>query len=234
MGFIQDVSGASQRRDARAGAARQRTELQAGFDKAMPAITSGYLKAHESISPFLQAGVKANQLYSDTLGINGADARTAAQNIYMTDDILAKIRQADLKAQGRADNAVGRFDSGTGALADSAIRLKDYGGWQALLKGEGDKGGQFALSDAQLNAQEGNDVANLTYGNAQQMAGVTGQETTNVAGSRSILPQNLLSLGSVLVGGFTPGKSGATPFGSMASSIGSGARSINDLMRFAS
>ncbi len=226
MGFISDITGSSQRKDARRYAEAQRTELKSGYDLAKPAITGGYAKAHESIKPFVDSGVKANQLYTDTLGINGGEARDAAQEIYMTDDVLTKLRELDLKRTGRANNSVGRFNSGVGAAADSLVRLGNYTNWQDRLKGESDKGGQFALEDARLNVGEGTDLAGLEYGYGQQRAGITGQEGTNVAGSRGVLGNNLLALGSVITSGMTPGKSGTSAFGNMA-------RGVNDLLKIA-
>lgn len=216
--FIKTITGSAQRADARRGAAQQRAELQSGYDLAKPAIATGYARGRESIRPFVQSGQKANQLYSD-LVINGGEARDAAQEIYMTDDILTKLRQRDLKAAGRATNSVGRFNSGVGAAADAYVRDAGYERWLDRVKGESDRGGQFALEDARLNVGEGTDTAALEYGYGQQRAGITGQEASNVAASRGVLGQNLFALGSTLVGGFTPGKTGATPFGTMASGI---------------
>lgn len=227
-GFISDIAssftGSAARKDARRYAEMQRQELTSGYEKAKPLISTGYANARSSIAPFVASGAKANQLYTDTLGINGGQARDAAQEIYMTDDVLAKIRQRDLRAQGRSDNSRGRFDSGVGAQADAAVRLGAYGNWQDRLKGESDRGGQFALEDARLNVGEGTDLAGLEYGYGQQRAGITGQEGTNVGNSRGVLANNMLSLGSTLVSGFTPGKTGATPFGTMA-------RGVNDLLK---
>ncbi len=159
--FIKTLTGSAQRADARRGAAQQRAELQSGYDLAKPAITSGYARGRESIRPFVQSGAKANQLYTDTLGINGGEARDAAQEIYMTDDVLTKLRELDLKRTGRAQNSVGRFNSGVGAAADAQVRLTGYGGWQDRLKGESDRGGQFALEDTRRNVGEVTDTAPL-------------------------------------------------------------------------
>lgn len=226
MSFIKSFTGSQQRADARAGAAQQRTDLKAGYDLAKPALKSGYANAQAKLQPFIESGGKANQLYTDTLGVNGVDARGDAQDLYMSDEVLAKLRKLDLEAQGRADNSTGRFNSGVGAQADAAVRLKNYSNWQDRLKAEGDKGGQFATQSASLDAQEGESEAGLEYGYGQQRAGITGQEATNVAGSRSIGINNLINAAGVAVAGFTPGKSGATPFGSMS-------KGVNDLMKYA-
>ncbi len=77
--------------------------------------------------------MKANDAYYDTLGLNGAGARQATQGLYESDDILSRLRQQDLIATQRNQNASGRFNSGVGAAADAQVRLRNYGNWQNQL-----------------------------------------------------------------------------------------------------
>lgn len=219
MSFLKSLTGSQQRADARAGAAAQRADLESGYVKAMPALKAGYAGAISTIDPFVTSGVKANQMYQDTLGANGTEARDATQGIYLSDKVLGKLRQMDLEAQQRSDNANGRFNSGVGAEADATVRLKNYGNWQDRLKAEGDKGLQAAGAKAGFQAQEGESEAGLEYGYGQQRAGITGQEATNVAASRGIGVNNFMNLASLAISGFTPGKSGISPFGNVGSGI---------------
>ena len=219
MGFISSFTGSQQRKDAKAGAAAQRTDLQAGYDKARPGLQAGYAAAKSTIDPFVTSGLKTNQMYQDTLGANGAEARDATQGIYFSDKVLSKLRQMDLEAQGRSDNAAGRFNSGVGAQADSAVRLRNYGNWQDRLKAEGDKGFQAAGLKAGLESQEGESVAGLDYGYGQQRAGITGQEYSNVAASRGIGVNNFMNLAALGINAFTPGKSGMSAAGSAFGSL---------------
>lgn len=215
MGFLSSFTGSQQRKDARSTAKKSMAELASGYGLAKPAMLSGYQTASATLKPFLEGGTRANQLYYDTLGLNGLGARDTAQQIYLSDPVLAAIRTEDLKRQGRADNAAGRFNSGIGAKADAAIRLANYGGWQDRLKSESDRAGQFAGQQANLDYGYGGDLANLEYGYGQQRAGIKTNEGNAVAASRNVGINNLIGLAGTAANFFTPGKSGVSAAGNI-------------------
>ena len=175
------------------GAVNANTGNAVGAYKQYGDQAQGYLK------PYVDQGGKAFGLYGDTLGVNGAGARGTAEDLYNSDDMLAKQRAYDLSRSGRQANASGGFNSGTAALADSRIRTQNYGDWQNRLAGAGQQG-QAASGTA----------AGLAENTGAGVAGAYGQSTgalTNLYGQRAqtenTLAQNMIGLGALGVSAFT-------------------------------
>ena len=174
------------------------------IDKGIAAVNQGQTSAADAfktygaqasgeLAPYRDQGAKAFTTYNDTLGVNGADARTAAQGTYLSDPILAAQRALDLKQSGRAANASGNFSSGTAALADSRIRLQNYGDWQNRLAGVGQQGQQAATTTAGIDQNTGAGVAGTYQNAAGQTAGLYGQR----AQTENTLGQNIIGLAGV-------------------------------------
>lgn len=190
MSFWGMLTGKNARKDIDKGIAA----VNQGTDKAVGAITSYADAAKENLAPYQEQGGRAFSLYNDTLGVNGTGARDTAQGTYLSDPILAQQRALDLKRSGQVQNASGSFNSGAAALADSRVRLQDYGNWQNRLAGVGQQGQQAATTAAGIDQNTGANIAG-SYQNA-------GAQTANLYGQRAqtqnTLAQNLIGLGSVV------------------------------------
>lgn len=186
---------------------------QIGVTKAAGTEARGYFQ------PYAQQGGASYNLYNDTLGINGADARTKAQGLYNSDDMLAQNRAYDLKRSGWQQNASGGFNSGTAALADSRIRMRGYGDWQNRLMDNGKVGYSAAGNLAGVAQGEGNALSGVygNYGNAVENA--YGQNAQGMAQANNVFAQNLIGLGGTLVRAFNP-LGGTTPRGTNDISYG--------------
>ena len=167
-------------------------------------LDTGYNTAKGYIDPIIQSGQAGGKLYQDTLGINGADARTAAQGIYNSDDMLAQQRALDLKRSGRVQNASGSFNSGTAALADSRVRLQDYGNWQNRLQGEEGRGDQAAGMGANLATNNAAQQAAREEGYGSAMAGSAIGQGAALSANDNTGINNLIKIGGTVLGGFTP------------------------------
>jgi hypothetical protein len=159
--------------------------------------------------------MRANDAYYNTLGLNGAGARSETQGLYESDDILSRLRQQDLIATQRNQNASGRFNSGVGAAADAQVRLRNYGNWQNQLGalGADERGmreratgavssiyGQEAGAETQL----GQNLAQNEQWTAGGIAGAYGNEGNawgqwgqGTAANANTLAQNLIGVGGL-------------------------------------
>lgn len=186
-------------------------------DQAAGAIRSGATEARSYYSPYIQQGGKAYGLYSDTLGVNGADARSRAQDTYNSDDMLARQRALDLKRSGQQQNASGSFNSGAAALADSRTRLQGYGNWQDRLQAAGQQGYVASAASANIAQGEGNALGQ-TYSDYGRGAASTYQGGYNaLAQADNTFAQNLIG-----VGGLALKASGWGGFGAGANRLGGG------------
>lgn len=80
----------------------------------------------------------------------------------------------------------------------------------------------YGQDQGNIAANRGSANANLTYGLGQQIAGNRINLGNAVADSRSTGINNLISLGSAVIGGFTPGRYGTSAFGNMKNAISGG------------
>lgn len=175
MGFLQDLTGSSARKALRNAKAQADQQLQAGYDQAQPY----YNQAYDLYTPYAQSGGQANQLYADTLGLNGADAQKTAESTYFNDPVQQQILNDKSNALLRQLNARGDTYGARAALAGNRVALQNFGDWQSKLQGFGQQGlaatgaqsairsGQGDLRYALGTTQAGNEI---NYGNARAQA----------------------------------------------------------------
>ncbi len=157
----------------------------AGRDSAVGAYKQAGDQAQGYMQPYRDP--KAFNTYRDTLGVNGAGARGAAEDLYNSDDMLAKQRAYDLSRSGRQQNA-------SAALADSRVRMQGYGDWQNRLGAAGQQEQGAAGTSGGMALQTGAGVAGAYSGAAGQTANLYQQEATNA----NTLAQNTIGAGAVL------------------------------------
>lgn len=219
MGFLDDFTGASAQKDLKRGRTAQRNELMAGYDTAGGQLEEGYNTARGYIDPYVQGGQRYQGMYDDLMGLNGDEARTRAQGVITSDPLWSGALGQSSNAAQRALNARGLGGSGTAALAGQRVLLENYQPMLNRYQQGGQQGMQAAGMGADLASRYGSERANLSYGNAQQLAGVEGNYATGMAASRSTLTNNLLGVAGTVMAGFTPGFGGATAFGNMGSAV---------------
>ena len=204
MGFFSDFMGKSSKKDLREADNKARSYLNAGKDEADARFQEGWTTAKGYIDPYAEGGLASRKMYENTLGLNGAGARDEAQDVYNSDDMLAKNRAYDLTRSGWQQNASGSFNSGAAALADSRIRMRGYGDWQNRLGDLGNQGQAAASTGAALGYQAGSDRANLAYGNAQQQAGREQSFGNAMAANRMTGINNILATAGTVAKFFMP------------------------------
>lgn len=188
--LVDSFTGKSARKDIDKGIAA----VGEGRDKAIGAITGAGTEAQGYLQPYREQGTRFNKLWGDAYGVNGADARTSAEDLYNSDDMLGRNRAYDLSRAGRTNNASGNFSSGTAALADSRIRMKGYGDWVNGLERGAGQGQQAATNSASIAQNTGNQVGNVWQGYGNSVTGLY----QNRAQTENALAQNIIgTIGAV-------------------------------------
>ena len=209
--FLDTFNGGKQRQTIEAGDARARADAQAGTTAAVAANN----KASSYFDPYAQQGGRANALWGDALGVNGAGARTAATANFAATNPYTQTGD-DYAMGGVMRQLSSRGQSGGNALL-AAQRVgserwdQRYNNWMGQLQGAGQQGLQ--ATGAQAGLTQG--MGDIQSGYGQQMAGNAINYGNAMAGSRNIGINNLMGLGGMALKAFAP-----APGGSMASQIG--------------
>jgi hypothetical protein len=199
MGWLSDIVGGFTGANARKDIDKGIGAVNANTGQATGAIRQYSDEAKGYLSPYRDQGGRAFGLYGDTLGVNGADARGVAQDLYTSDPILAKQRELDQKRTGWAFNARGGYGAPVHALAESRANLENYGNWQNQLAGMGRQGQEAANTMAGIAQNEGAGIAGAYGQNSAQLANLYGER----AKTQNTLAQNMLGLGGLAVSAFT-------------------------------
>jgi hypothetical protein len=184
-----------------------RREIDAGMAKSTEALDrarSDYLsrsgEARGYMQPYAEAGGRTFNLYNDTLGVNGGEARQKAQDLYYSDPNQQRITDLALRSGDRASNASGYFTGGRGALLSGRLAQEQYGNWQNRLAQGGQQGQQAATTLSGIASNEGNALAGL----GQAQAGVYQSGYGQRAQASNTFAQNLIGLAGTAVRAFNP------------------------------
>ena len=216
-----------------AAKAARRSEQEAagylgnGLSTATGNINSGYNNAMSAIQPYMQGGQGAYNLYSDFMGVNGRPAQSNAMSGYQSSPYMSYLQGQGQRAVDRRANAGGGYYSGN-ALSEASrvnqgIASQDYNQYLAQLGQMGSQGAQMGQFGANLGWQQGNTLANLNYGNAQQLAGNAINRGNAEAQASGALWNNIMGLASPIMSAMTgvpmpSGKGGGTPSNNFAMS----------------
>ncbi len=158
-------------------------------------------EAQGYVQPYREQGGRASGMYGDTLGVNGAEARTRAQGTYFSDPVLQQQLALQQKNRGWASNARGGWGSGADSLAAQRVNLQNYGNWQNRLQQEGQQGYGAATQSGNYAMAAGAGAAGAQQGATGQLAGLY----QNRAQTQNALAQNIIS-GIGAVGTFFGGR----------------------------
>lgn len=194
MPSLGDIFGFNQARRVREGTNAANKMLDAGQQEAYGYLGDANATATGYLQPYMESGAQGQQLYADLMGLNGEEARAAAQQIITSDpQWQGQLGQAS-NAMLRQLNARGLSGSGTAALAGQRVLGEQYGNVLNRYAGLGQQGQTAALGGAGIAQNYGNQMANLAYGRAQQGAGLETNQATQINAANSSIGNNLLSL----------------------------------------
>lgn len=201
MPGMDSITGKSQQRDITAAKQRADAALTEGYTTGR----SDYERAGAMFQPYANTGGNAMKMYADATGVNGQPAYDAAAGNFMTGDPFRRANE-DFANQNLAKtfNARGGLYSGNAMLAASRGSLErgstDWNNWLNRLSGQADQGFKATGSTAAIATGQG-DMAN-NYG--QTRAGNEISYGNAMAGSRSTLMNNLLSIAGVAAKAMAP------------------------------
>lgn len=226
-------SGAGAAKAARRSEQEAAGYLNSGLQTATGNMTGGYNSAMSRIQPFMQGGQGAYNLYNDFMGVNGRPAQSNAMSNYQSSPYMSYLQSQGQRAVDRRANAGGGYYSGN-ALSEASrvnqgIASQDYNQYLAQLAQLGQQGQQMSQFGGNLDWQHGSALANLNYGNAQQLAGNAINRGNAEAQASGALWNNVLGLGSLGVSAFNA----FNPIG-VGAKTAMGAPSNNFSMGFAS
>lgn len=179
-------------------------QLTTAYKKAAPL----YDDAIDSYDPWVESGVKANQMYSDANGLNGAEARGVAQEVYNSDPMLQRIAEQNQNAVMRQLAARGTSGARSSALVTARMAMEGYGNWLARIKGQSDTGlqatsgqNQMRMGKAGFETSYGDkmagsraDLASLAYGYNASKANLYSGKGNAMAEAANIPVNNMFSL----------------------------------------
>jgi len=199
MGFFSNFFGDDSRQDINNANKRATADLKTGYN----ASQGYYDKASASFDPYTSAGAAGEKMYGDLLGINGTDARDAAQGIVTSDPLWTGKLSADTNAVLRNLNARGVGASGAAALAGERVLAQNYDNVLSRYAGLGNQGLSATGQKAGVLTGQGDNAygygatkaANdINYGNAMAQ--------TRNAGLNNIL--NIIGTGAKAYSAFAP------------------------------
>lgn len=231
MGFFSDLfGGASGKRASNDAAAAQSNAASAGFNEFKGYVEPAYASAQGRIDPFAQAGRKGFDLYSDSIGVNGAGGYGRAKQTFDADPFTAGSQaSADraLRGQFNRYNAQGMGNSGQSRAAIARSSEDLYGqrvtDFRNRLMQMGQQGGQYAGQQAQWDIDKGTSLGNAGMNREMQQGNIEANRLMQGYQAQQQGMNNLMgglgALGGFALKGFAPGAGGATAFGNMASGI---------------
>lgn len=183
---MQDITGASARKDLRAGKKAADAALQQGFDTAMVRYDEGY----DELEPYASSGTVANTRYNQLLGLGTDEERAAGQKTFLEDPIFSSVLNQQSNALLRQQNARGATYGGQTVQMGGRLGLEAYEGYLNRLKGQGDQG--FQATGARSNIRLGQGDAAYNFGATK--AGNAINYSNASAANRGTLTNNLLNL----------------------------------------
>lgn len=193
MGLLDIFTGASSKKALQqqtAAIGQGKTEGLGYLDAGQNSAEGAFNQASGAYAPYAKTGAQGNQLYSDALGINGAEGNTRAVDAFHT----APGYQFGLD---QGEQSVLRHASATGDVQSGNTNIdlqkfgqgyadQNYGSWMDRLKGLSDTGLSAASGQAgafgslgNLYSNTGAQKANVATGAATQTANAWGNWATD-------------------------------------------------------
>lgn len=189
MGFFDAFTGAAQKKQLTAANKQANQYLDNGYNQSV----DYYNQAYGGLDQYAQDGAAGQKMYMDLLGINGADARAAAQGIITSDPQWSGKFAADSNAVLRNMNARGAGAGGAAALAGQRVLSQNYDNALSKYAGLGQQGAQMAGMQSQIRMGQGDNAYGygatkagnaMNYGNAMaQASGIGVNNLMNLIGT---------------------------------------------------
>lgn len=197
-----DLTGSKARQDLQQSYADSSRMLDQGYNEARDLGERYYGDAQSRLDPYSQAGVNANRVIGNALGINGRDAQAGYFRDFQTDPGFQESVNYGIRGLDRSAAARGGLYSGAQLKALQGYgqtRMNDAHNTRiGHLLQYGQQGQQAAGAQAGIASQFGGDLMNLRYGYGQQGAQNRINFGNAMAENRGTLMKNLLGMGGVV------------------------------------
>lgn len=170
MGLFSNFFGGDAKKYITGSTKKANALLEEGKAAATPLIQGGYDQAIAGMQPYMEGGAAGQTMYDDLLGLNGPEARAAAQELLMSDPAFQGQLGQSQNALLRGMNARGMSGSGAGALAAERVFQQQYGDVLGRYANRGAQGMQAAGATGQFAVGRGQDLGNLEFGTRQMLA----------------------------------------------------------------
>lgn len=196
--------------DAQADAARKadklyRRGLTTAVNQARPVFEEGYGAAMDQYQPLADQGQQYNALLADLYGVNGADAQSAAQEMYMNDPMRQGQLSMAIRGVDRGANASGLYGSGRMALAGERAAQGLYNDWMQGFGNQAARGAGYVGNRAMLDIDQGNTIGNMLYGTEAAKAQSRAGSAQAVGQAKGMFANNLLGVAGLGVKAATGG-----------------------------
>lgn len=226
MGFLDSLTGGDVGKAA-ANATKKNRALIGGFDRqGKSIINTGEAKSAGAINkaiggydPYVTAGRDATSLYSNAIGLGGAEGNAAAQGAFQAGPGYQFALDQGQQAALRGASAAGMLNSGN-TLTEltkfgQGLANQEYGSWLDRLKGVSSQGLQAAggqasayggLADLYQGTADdrlglASNVVQARMGNNNQLAQIREQQAATKSGFLGSLLSGGLSIGTKLATG---------------------------------
>lgn len=186
MGWLDAFTGKAQQKALTAANAQANAALDSGYGESK----DYYNEAYDNLTPYAQQGQQGSKMYMDLLGLNGAEARAAAQGIITSDPQWSGKMAQDSNAVLRMMNSRGAGAGGAAALAGQRVLTQNYGNAMDRYGQLGQQGAQVAGQQSQIRMGQGDNA----YGYGATKAGNTINYGNAMAQAKGIGVNNLLGL----------------------------------------
>lgn len=159
MGFLSSLTGSSTGKATVSAANENKGLLNGLLTKGNEIINTGEQKSEGALNsaigayqPWATSGAQANTMYSNALGLNGADGNAAATGAFQEGPGYQFAMDQGSQAALRGASAAGMLNSGNTLTAltsfGQGLANQEYGSWLDRLKGSSDQGLQAASGQA--------------------------------------------------------------------------------------
>lgn len=200
-GFFDSLLGKTGARESQALGARSAQTINNQTNAANDYARTGYDSAQARYAPLAQTANKGYNLYADTYGLNGEDARNKAYQTYQSDPRYANAAEKTnnlLRNIIRTSASRGMGNSGATqlAMARAGLDAEDarYDKWLNGLSGFANQGVQIAGQQAGLDTGFYNGMADREIGRGQGLVQADVLSTQGAQQARTQGINNLLGI----------------------------------------
>lgn len=222
-GLWDSFTGKAQADAIKEGTAQANAEVKRGTENAAGLRKDYFNQGMGYLQPRLQSGQDAEKRYRDAIGLNGPDAQRAYYADFQHEPGYEAELNAGIKAIDRSAASRGMLRSGqnVNAIADAGRRWANTAynnrlGQYANMFTRGDQASNLAFAGTN---QLGDNLAGDQLNQSNALAGNAINQANALAAAKNTPWNNIIGLGGLLVGGFTPNKTGNTAFGNMGNAL---------------